>query len=200
PSSFANTMDEYKKALAKSPPTLATRSASQNALEVINPAGPETIGGSDALTGSNSTKTKDLKPLSDSDYGGRYIHYGVREHAMAAAMSGLSLHGGIIPYGGTFLCFTDYCRPSIRLAALMGIRVIYVMPHASIGLGEDAPTHQPVEHLWALRAIPNLNVFRPCDAVETSECWALALQSRKTPSILALTRQELEPARTTSSA
>jgi len=195
PSSFANTMDEYKKALAKSPPTLATRSASQNALEVINPAVPETIGGSADLTGSNNTKTKDLKPLTASDYGGRYIHYGVREHAMAAAMSGLSLHGGIIPYGGTFLCFTDYCRPAIRLAALMGIRVIYVMTHDSIGLGEDGPTHQPVEHLWALRAIPNLNVFRPCDAVETAECWALALESRKTPSLLALTRQKLKPAR-----
>ena len=188
-------MDEYKRGLAKSPPTLATRNASQNALEVINPVVPETVGGSADLTGSNNTNTKDLKPLTASDYGGRYIHYGVREHAMAAAMSGLSLHGGIIPYGGTFLCFTDYCRPAIRLAALMGIRVIYVMTHDSIGLGEDGPTHQPVEHLWALRAIPNLNVFRPCDAVETAECWALALESRKTPSLLALTRQKLKPAR-----
>jgi transketolase len=196
PSSFANTMDEYKKALAKSPPTLATRNASQNALEVINPAVPEIIGGSADLTGSNNTKTKDLKPLTASDYGGRYIHYGVREHAMAAAMSGLSLHGGIIPYGGTFLIFTDYCRPAIRLSALMGQRVIYVMTHDSIGQGEDGPTHQPIEHLAALRAMPNLLVFRPADTVETAECWQLALANRKGPSILALTRQALPTLRT----
>ena len=136
-----------------------------------------------------------MKPLNAADYGGRYIYYGIREHAMAAAMNGMALHGGVIPYGGTFLVFTDYCRPSIRLAALMGMRVIYVMTHDSIGLGEDGPTHQPVEHLAALRAIPNLQVFRPCDAVETAECWQLALQSQKTPSILALTRQKLRPAR-----
>jgi transketolase len=195
PSTFANAIDDYKTALAKSPPALATRNASQNALDVINAAVPETVGGSADLTGSNNTRSKDLRLLTAADYGGRYIHYGIREHAMAAAMNGLAVHGGIIPYGGTFLCFTDYCRPSIRLSALMGIRVIYVMTHDSIGLGEDGPTHQPVEHLWALRAIPNLNVFRPCDAVETAECWALALQSEKTPSILALTRQKLRPAR-----
>jgi transketolase len=195
PSSFANALDDYKEALAASPPALATRNASQNALDVINVAIPETVGGSADLTGSNNTKSKDLKPLTAADYGGRYIYYGIREHAMAAAMNGMALHGGIIPYGGTFLCFTDYCRPSIRLSALMGVRVIYVMTHDSIGLGEDGPTHQPVEHLWALRAIPNLNVFRPCDAVETTECWALALQSADAPSILALTRQKLRPVR-----
>ncbi|MBI3674397.1 MAG: transketolase, partial [Rhizobiales bacterium] len=134
------------------------------------------------------------------DYRGTYIHYGVREHGMASAMNGLALHGGIIPYGGSFLVFTDYCRPAIRLAALMGQRVIYVMTHDSIGLGEDGPTHQPVEHLAALRVIPNLNVFRPCDAVETAECWQLALKDTGRPSILALTRQKLKPARLTYSA
>jgi transketolase len=195
PAGFAKAMSAYKRELAKAPPTLATRNASQNALDVINEVVPETIGGSADLTPSNNTQSKNLKPLTAADYGGRYIHYGIREHAMAAAMSGLSLHGGVIPYGGTFLCFSDYCRPAIRLAALMGIRVIYVMTHDSIGLGEDGPTHQPVEHLWALRAMPNLNVFRPCDAVETAECWALALESETTPSLLALTRQKLKPAR-----
>jgi transketolase len=195
PANFDETIADYKKELAKSPPALATRNASQNALDVINPAVPEIIGGSADLTGSNNTKSKDLKPLNAADYGGRYIYYGIREHGMAAAMSGMALHRGVIPYGGTFLVFTDYCRPSIRLAALMGIRVIYVMTHDSIGLGEDGPTHQPVEHLTALRALPNLQVFRPCDAVETAECWQLALQSEKTPSILALTRQKLKPAR-----
>jgi transketolase len=195
PQNFDETIGAYKRELAKSPPALATRNASQNALDVINPAVPETIGGSADLTGSNNTKSKDLKPLNAFDYGGRYVHYGIREHAMAAAMSGMALHGGVIPYGGTFLVFTDYCRPAIRLSALMGVRVIYVMTHDSIGLGEDGPTHQPVEHLTALRAIPNLQVFRPCDAVETAECWQLALQSERTPSILALTRQKLKPAR-----
>ena len=194
PQSFDETIAAYKMELAKSPPTLATRNASQNALDVINPAVPETIGGSADLTGSNNTKSKDLKALNAADYGGRYIYYGIREHAMAAAMNGMALHGGVIPYGGTFLVFTDYCRPSIRLAALIGVRVIYVMTHDSIGLGEDGPTHQPVEHLTALRAMPNVQVFRPCDAVETAECWQLALQSPKTPSILALTRQKLRPA------
>ncbi|MGE0237428.1 MAG: transketolase [Parvibaculaceae bacterium] len=195
PADFDATIAAYKKELAKSPPALATRNASQNALDVINPAVPETIGGSADLTGSNNTKSKDLKALNAADYGGRYVYYGIREHAMAAAMNGMALHGGVIPYGGTFLVFTDYCRPSIRLSALMGVRVAYVMTHDSIGLGEDGPTHQPVEHLTALRAIPNLQVFRPCDAVETAECWQLALESEKTPSILALTRQKLRPAR-----
>ena len=137
------------------------------------------IGGSADLTGSNNTRTKSMKAMSAADYSGRFIHYGVREHGMAAAMNGMALHGGIIPYSGTFLVFSDYCRPAIRLAALMGERVIHVMTHDSIGLGEDGPTHQPVEHLAALRAIPNLNVFRPCDAVETVECWQLALEARE---------------------
>ncbi len=195
PENFTEVIAAYKKELAKAPPWIATRNSSQNALDVINAALPETIGGSADLTGSNNTKSKDLMPLNAADYGGRYIYYGIREHGMAAAMNGLALHGGVIPYGGTFLTFTDYCRPSIRLSALMGIRVIYVMTHDSIGLGEDGPTHQPVEHLAALRVIPNLRVFRPCDAVETVECWQLALEGTSGPSILALTRQKLKPAR-----
>ena len=138
------------------------------------------IGGSADLTGSNNTRTKAMTALSAPDYAGRFIHYGMREHGMAAAMNGMALHGGIIPYSGTFLVFSDYCRPAIRLAALMGERVIHVMTHDSIGLGEDGPTHQPVEHLAALRAIPNLLVFRPCDAVETVECWQLALRGAAT--------------------
>ena len=137
------------------------------------------IGGSADLTGSNNTRTKSMKAITAADYAGRFIHYGVREHGMAAAMNGMALHGGIIPYSGTFLVFSDYCRPAIRLAALMGKRVIHVMTHDSIGLGEDGPTHQPVEHLAALRAIPNLLVFRPCDAVETVECWQLALEAQE---------------------
>ena len=155
----------YLDTLVASPPKVATRKASEMALEAINAAIPSTIGGSSDLTGSNNTKTKALQPLDASNYGGRYIYYGIREHAMAAAMNGMTLHGGIIPYGGTFLCFTDYCRPSIRLSALMGVRVIYVMTHDSIGLGEDGPTHQPIEHLQSLRAMPGLLVFRPADAV-----------------------------------
>jgi len=147
------------------------------------------IGGSADLTGSNNTRAKTMKVLKAPDYSGTFIHYGVREHGMAAAMNGMALHGGVIPYSGTFLVFSDYCRPAIRLAALMGQRVIFVMTHDSIGLGEDGPTHQPVEHLAALRAIPKLKVFRPCDAVETVECWQLALQSKDGPSVLALTRQ-----------
>ena len=149
------------------------------------------IGGSADLTGSNNTRTKAMKAMSASDYAARFIHYGVREHGMAAAMNGMALHGGIIPYSGTFLVFSDYCRPAIRLAALMEQRVIHVMTHDSIGLGEDGPTHQPVEHLASLRAIPNLLVFRPCDAVETVECWQLALEAQARPSVLALTRQNL---------
>ena len=195
PATFDETIAAYKKELAKNPPALATRNASQNALDVINAAVPETIGGSADLTGSNNTKSKDLKPLNAADYGGRYVYYGIREHGMAAAMNGLALHGGVIPYGGTFLVFADYCRPSIRLSALMEQRVVYVMTHDSIGLGEDGPTHQPVEHLASLRVIPNINVFRPCDAVETAECWQLALKDQKRPSVLALTRQKLKPAR-----
>jgi transketolase len=177
---------------------VATRKASEMALEAINAAIPSTIGGSADLTGSNNTKTKELEPLTAENYGGRYIYYGIREFGMAAAMNGMALHGGVIPYGGTFLVFTDYARPAIRLSALQKARVIYVMTHDSIGLGEDGPTHQPIEHLQSLRAMPQIEVFRPADAVETAECWALALASDE-PSILALTRQNLTPLRTEAS-
>ncbi len=180
-----------KQKLAKAPKEMASRAASEFSLESLAAALPEMIGGSADLTGSNNTRTKSMKAMNAADYSGRFIHYGVREHGMAAAMNGMALHGGIIPYSGTFLVFSDYCRPAIRLAALMGQRVIHVMTHDSIGLGEDGPTHQPVEHLAALRAIPNLKVFRPCDAVETVECWQLALESKDGPSVLALTRQNL---------
>jgi len=190
---------DLKKSLIENPSKIATRKASELALNVVNATIAETIGGSADLTGSNNTKTKDLAVLNAENYAGRYINYGIREHAMAAAMNGMALHGGVVPYAGTFLVFTDYCRPSIRLAALMGLRVIYVMTHDSIGLGEDGPTHQPVEHLAALRAIPNLTVFRPCDAVETAECWEAALKNIASPSIIALSRQGLEPARLTQS-
>jgi transketolase len=167
----------------------ATRVWSQMTLEHLIPVVPELIGGSADLTPSNGTRTKHHTDVTPGNFAGSYIRYGVREHGMAAAMNGLALHGGIIPYGATFLVFTDYCRPAIRLSALMHQRVIYVMTHDSIGLGEDGPTHQPIEHLASLRAIPNLNVFRPADAIETAECWALALAATETPSILALTRQ-----------
>jgi transketolase len=180
-----------KEKLAATPKETATRAASETALETLTVAVPEMIGGSADLTGSNNTRPKGMAVLSAADYSGRFIHYGVREHAMASAMNGMALHGGIIPYSGTFLVFSDYCRPAIRLAALAGLRVIHVMTHDSIGLGEDGPTHQPVEHLAALRAIPNLFVFRPCDTVETVECWQLALQNSHAPSVLALTRQNL---------
>ena len=181
PADFDAVIANYKQELAKNPPWIATRNSSQNALDVINATVPETIGGSADLTGSNNTKSKDMKALSATDYAGRYVYYGIREHGMAAAMNGMALHGGVIPYGGTFLVFTDYCRPSIRLSALMGQRVIYVMTHDSIGLGEDGPTHQPVEHMAAMRVIPNLAVYRPCDAVETAECWQLALADENAP-------------------
>jgi len=174
---------------------VATRKASEMALEAINATMPATIGGSADLTGSNNTKTKALEPLTPDNYAGRYIYYGIREFGMSAAMNGMALHGGVIPYGGTFLVFTDYARPAIRLSALQRARVIYVMTHDSIGLGEDGPTHQPIEHLQSLRAMPQLMVYRPADAVETAECWALALQSEE-PSVLALTRQNLAPVRT----
>ncbi len=191
PAGFAQTMIDFKKTLSDEKPGWATRKASEETLHVINTALPETIGGSADLTGSNNTRSKDQKAVTPDDFTGSFIHYGIREHAMAAAMNGMALHGGLIPYSGTFLVFTDYCRPAIRLSALMEQRVIYVMTHDSIGLGEDGPTHQPVEHLASLRAMPNLNVFRPADAVETVECWQLALEAKKTPSILALTRQGL---------
>jgi transketolase len=189
--SLAPAVAAVKRKLAEAPKEIATRSASEFALEALAPALPDMIGGSADLTGSNNTRPKSMKTLSAADYSGRFIHYGVREHGMAAAMNGMALHGGIIPYSGTFLVFSDYCRPAIRLAALMGQRVIHVMTHDSIGLGEDGPTHQPVEQLAALRAIPKLKVFRPCDAVETIECWQLALQAENGPSVLALTRQNV---------
>ena len=196
PGGFDAAIADYKRKLAEDKPKVATRKSSEMALEVINALVPETIGGSADLTGSNNTKTSQTKPIAPGSYDGRYVHYGVREHGMAAAINGLALHGGVIPYGGTFLCFSDYARPAMRLASLMGIRSIFVMTHDSIGLGEDGPTHQPVEHLAALRAIPNHLVFRPADATEAAECWQLALESRKTPSTLALTRQNLPAVRT----
>ncbi len=197
PASFDGAIAALKKKTSDEKPKVATRISSQTVLEAIVPVVPEMIGGSADLTGSNNTKTGPMKPIAAPDYAGRYIYYGVREHGMAAAMNGLALHGGIIPYGGTFLVFTDYCRPSIRLSALMGQRVIYVMTHDSIGLGEDGPTHQPIEHLASLRAMHNVLVMRPCDTVETAECWALALHHKTGPSILALTRQNLPTLRTT---
>jgi transketolase len=196
PANLDKVIADYKAKLSADKPKWATRKSSQMALEVINTTVPETIGGSADLTGSNNTKTASLAPVKPGDFSGRYIYYGVREHAMAAAMNGIALHGGLIPYGGTFLVFTDYCRPSIRLSALMEQRVVYVMTHDSIGLGEDGPTHQPVEHLAALRAIPNLLVLRPADAVETAEAWQVALKQKNRPSVLALTRQDLPTLRT----
>jgi transketolase len=180
-----------KEQFIATPKDIATRAASELALEPLVQAVPEMVGGSADLTGSNNTKPKGMKAVTPTDFSGRFIHYGVREHGMAAAMNGIALHRGLIPYSGTFLVFSDYCRPAIRLAALMGERVIHVMTHDSIGLGEDGPTHQPIEHLASLRAMPNLLVFRPCDAVETAECWQLALEARDRPSVIALTRQNL---------
>jgi transketolase len=185
-----------KESAAAKPVPVATRKASELSLEALVEALPEMIGGSADLTGSNNTRTKNMKAIAAGDFSGRFIHFGVREHGMAAAMNGMALHGGVIPYSGTFLVFSDYCRPSIRLAALMGKRAIHVMTHDSIGLGEDGPTHQPVEHLAALRAIPNLHVFRPADLTETVECWQCALEHAEGPSVLALTRQNLRAART----
>ncbi|NKB48890.1 MAG: transketolase [Alphaproteobacteria bacterium] len=196
PANLAATVNAYKAQLSADAPKWATRKSSQEALEVLTAHLPAMIGGSADLTGSNNTKTAATDPISPEDFSGRYVYYGVREHAMAAVMNGLALHNGFIPYGGTFLTFTDYCRPSIRLSALMGLRVVYVMTHDSIGLGEDGPTHQAVEHVASLRAIPNLNVFRPADAVETAECWQLAVENTTTPSVLALTRQGLPTVRT----
>src|SRR6266404_1172286 len=189
---IAKACDEFRAKNAK----LATRQASGAVLDALVPAVPELLGGSADLTPSNNTKAKGLEDVKPGDYTGRYMRYGIREHGMAAAMNGIAAHGGLIPYGGTFLTFTDYARPSIRLSCLMEVRVIYVMTHDSIGLGEDGPTHQPIEHVAALRAIPHLLVFRPCDSVETAECWALALKHRQAPAILALTRQGLPLLRT----
>ncbi|WP_375642902.1 MULTISPECIES: transketolase [unclassified Bartonella] len=188
---FDGAIDTYKQKLVEERPVVATRKASEMALEVINEVVTETIGGSADLTGSNNTKSSQMKSISAEDFSGRYLHYGIREHVMGAVMNGLALYGGFIPYGGTFLCFSDYMRPAMRLSSLMGLRVIYVMTHDSIGLGEDGPTHQPVEHLACLRAMPNHFVFRPADAMETVECWQLALKARGTPSTLALSRQNL---------
>ena len=181
-------INEIKKVFSEEKPGWATRKSSQEVLETINKVLPNTIGGSADLTGSNNTKTNNINIIDSNNFAGRFIHYGIREHGMAAAMNGIALHKGLIPYSGTFLVFSDYCRPSIRLAALMDIKVIHAMTHDSIGLGEDGPTHQPVEHLPSLRAIPNLNVFRPADTTETAECWSLAIKS-KGPSIIALSRQ-----------
>ena len=175
---------------------LATRKSSENILKELSKNLPNLIGGSADLTGSNNTKTESQKIISPGKFKGNYIHYGVREHAMASIMNGLALHSNLIPYGGTFLVFSDYCKPSIRLSALMKQRIIYVMSHDSIGLGEDGPTHQPIEHLSSLRSIPNLNVFRPCDSTETIECWELALTCKDKPSVISLTRQNLNQLRT----
>ena len=191
----AATVADAKTAFAADTAKRASRVWSQMTLERLVPALPELLGGSADLTPSNGTRTKHHTSIAPGNFASNYMHYGVREHAMAAAMNGIALSGSFIPYGATFLVFTDYCRPSIRLAALMGIRSIFVMTHDSIGLGEDGPTHQPVEHLAALRVIPNLKVFRPCDAVEAAECWQLALEFNRGPSVLALTRQKLKPAR-----
>ena len=194
PASFS--LDAYLADLAANPQKVATRKASEMVLGPINDQLPETIGGSADLTGSNNTKTKNQAPLTASDYAGRYIYYGIREFGMACAMNGMALHGGVIPYGGTFLVFSDYCRAAIRLSALQQARVIYVMTHDSIGLGEDGPTHQPIEHMMSLRVMPNLDTYRPCDVVETAECWALALEKADGPSLLALSREGLPQLRT----
>ncbi|MGB3282645.1 MAG: transketolase C-terminal domain-containing protein, partial [Methylovirgula sp.] len=188
---IAETILAFKRAATAAGTAQATRVSSQKVLEALAKVQKNLIGGSADLTGSNNTKAADMKVVTAADFSGRYIHYGVREHGMAAAMNGIALHGGFIPYGGTFLVFSDYSRPAIRLAALMGQRVIHVLTHDSIGLGEDGPTHQPVEHLAALRAIPNLLVFRPADTVETAEVWELALASTKAPSAICLTRQNV---------
>ncbi|MGB8275244.1 MAG: transketolase [Alphaproteobacteria bacterium] len=191
PDALGPAVRTLKHRLAAEKPNWATRKASHEALGVLTAVVPEMVGGSADLTGSNLTQVKAQAQVSATNFGGRYIHYGVREHGMAAAMNGIALHGGFIPYGGSFLVFTDYCRPSIRLSALMGLRVVYVMTHDSIGLGEDGPTHQPVEQLASLRAMPNLCVFRPADAVETAECWQCALEQERRPSVLALSRQNV---------
>jgi transketolase len=199
PENWASELSEFKRALAADRVTIASRVASQKTLEILCQTLPELVGGSADLSGSNGTRAARMEAVTSDNFAGNYIHYGVREHAMAAAMNGMALHGGCIPYGGTFLIFSDYCRPAIRLAALMKQRVVYVMTHDSIGLGEDGPTHQPVEQLAALRAIPNLKLYRPADAVETVECWQLAIESRHGPSVLALSRQGLPAQRSQNS-
>jgi transketolase len=191
PNKLSARIKALKKQISDEAPKVATRKSSEMVLEVINPIMPETVGGSADLTGSNNTKSGDMTAFDTDNRKGRYLYWGIREHGMAAAMNGMALHGGIRPYGGTFMCFTDYARPSMRLAALMKIPTVFVMTHDSIGLGEDGPTHQPVEHLAISRATPNTWVFRPCDTVETAEAWELALTSKQTPSVLSLTRQGL---------
>lgn len=191
PKDWKEKMQAYKEQLLADKPKVATRKASQMALDVLVPAIPELLGGSADLTASNLTNAKASVSVTPDDFSGNYMHYGIREHGMAAAMNGIALHGGFIPYSGAFLVFMDYLKPSLRLAALMGIRTIYVLTHDSIGVGEDGPTHQPIEHLASMRAIPNVNVFRPCDVIETAECWELAIESEHAPSVLALSRQNL---------
>jgi len=196
PKKLSATIKALKKQAAEEQPKVATRKASQMVLEVVNPVMPETLGGSADLTGSNNTKSGDMEVFDPQTRSGRYIHFGIREHGMAAALNGMALHGGVRPYGGTFMCFTDYARGAMRLSALMGINPVYVMTHDSIGLGEDGPTHQPVEHLALLRATPNTYVFRPADVVETAEAWECALETADAPSVLALSRQGLPAVRT----
>ena len=192
---LSSTITKAKKNAAQNDKPIATRKSSEDILTLLTNGIPELIGGSADLAGSNNTKTKNQLAIQSGNFKGSYIHYGVREHAMAAIMNGIALHDNLIPYGGTFLIFSDYCKPAIRLSALMKQRVIYVMTHDSIGLGEDGPTHQPIEQLAGLRAIPNLNVFRPADTTETIECWQLAIEQKNTPSVLSLTRQNLTPIR-----
>jgi len=194
PSSLNSSIEKIKNNYLDNPKPLATRKSSEMFLDIISKL-PNLIGGSADLAGSNNTKTKNHKMIKSGDFSGNYIHYGVREHAMCGIMNGISLHGDLIPYGGTFLIFSDYCKPSIRLAAMMKQRVIYVFTHDSIGLGEDGPTHQPIEQLTSLRSIPNLNVFRPADLTETFECWQLAIENKDTPSVIALSRQGINPVR-----
>ncbi len=195
PAAVDTAIAHYIDGVLASPDTIGSRKSSENVLQVITAAAPQIIGGSADLTGSNYTRTKAQVPLSRDHYAGTYMHYGIREFGMAAAMNGLALHGGIVTYGGTFLVFADYCRPAIRLSAIQHARVIYVMTHDSIGVGEDGPTHQPIEHLASLRAMPNCLVFRPCDSVETAECWQLALAHKTGPSVIALSRQNLKQLR-----
>ena len=200
PAGWTDAINDFKRTLAAEQPKIASRVASQKTLEVLSEALPELVGGSADLSGSNGTRVAGMQAVAPGDFSGSYVHYGVREHGMAAAMNGMALHGGCIPYAGTFLIFSDYCRPAIRLSALMEQRVIYVMTHDSIGLGEDGPTHQPVEHMASLRAMPNLKLFRPADAMETAECWQAALENRTGPSVLALSRQGLPAQRSEFSA
>jgi len=191
PENFHEAVAALRAEIAETRPKIASRQASQKALEALVPAVPELVGGSADLTGSNLTLVKSMGFVTPGSFAGRYIHYGIREHGMAAAMNGLALHGGVIPYSGTFFVFTDYMRPALRMAALMRLRVIHVLTHDSIGLGEDGPTHQPVEHLASLRAMPGVFMFRPADAMETAECWELAIRRQDGPSLIALSRQAL---------